>query len=68
MSTSSRSFGIDFAKNLYDSIRSDSNNLMLFLGGDTAANNQQNTVDDDNDVWDNINFLKKVKEKTLKNK
>lgn len=65
MSTSSRSFGIDFAKNLYDSIRSDSNNLMLFLGGDTAANNQQNTVDDDNDVWDNINFLKKVKESDL---
>ena len=65
MVTSSRSIGIDFAKNLYNSLRSDSSNLMMFLGGFTASSVEQNTIDDDNDVWNEINFLKNIRESDM---
>jgi hypothetical protein len=38
---------------------------MMFIGGFTGSSIEQNTIDDDNDVWNEINFLKKIKESDM---
>ena len=54
MATSSRSFGIDLSTILLDSVKKSSNNLMFFLGGVSGDNIVKNTVEDDSEVWENL--------------
>lgn len=63
MSTSLRSIGIDTAKTLYDLIRGDDSNWLFFLGGESAnPEERKNTVTDDNSIWEDINFLQKIRD------
>lgn len=62
MATSSRSFGIDLSTILLDSVKKSSNNLLFFLGGVSGDNVVKNTVEDDSEVWENINFLQNIRE------
>ena len=61
MVTSQRSIGIDNAKTLYDTIRGDDTNWLLFLGGTETPTNELNSIDDDQQVWETTNFLQKVR-------
>ena len=62
MVSTQRSIGIDNAKLLYNFIRGDQSNWLFFLGGETGVENPINTIQDDNDVWDSVNFLQKVRD------
>ena len=62
MANSSRSFGIELSRILLDTVKQDSTNLLFFLGGETASAAEKNTVEDDNTVWSDINFLQRVRE------
>ena len=62
MVTTQRSLGIDNAKTLYDLIRGDQTNWLLFLGGESAADVPLNSIDDDNKVWESSNFFQKIRE------
>ena len=62
MANSSRSFGIELSRILLDTVKQDSTNLLFFLGGETANAAEKNTVEDDNTVWSDINFLQRVRE------
>ena len=61
MVTTQRSLGIDNAKTLYDLIRGDQTNWLLFLGGDSGADVPLNSIDDDNKVWESSNFFQKIR-------
>lgn len=61
MVTSQRSIGIDNAKTLYDTIRGDDTNWLLFLGGTETPASELNSIDDDQQVWETTNFLQKVR-------
>ena len=62
MATSSRSFGIELSNILLDTVRKDSSNLTFFLGGETGDTIVKNTVEDDSEVWENINFVQNIRE------
>ena len=62
MSSTLRSIGIETAKTLYDTIRGRDSNFLFFLGGAETVTGNKNTIDDDNVIWENINFLQKVRD------
>ena len=62
MSSTLRSIGIETAKTLYDTIRGRDSNFLFFLGGAETVTENKNTIDDDNVIWENINFLQKVRD------
>ena len=62
MSATLRSIGIETAKTLYDTIRGRDSNFLFFLGGAETVTENKNTIDDDNVIWENINFLQKVRD------
>ena len=62
MVSTQRSIGIDNAKLLYDYIRGDQSNWLFFLGGETGVESPVNTIQDDNEVWNSVNFLQKVRD------
>ena len=62
MANSSRSFGIELSRILLDTVKQDSTNLLFFLGGITGSTEEKNTIEDDNTVWSDINFLQRVRE------
>ena len=62
MVSTQRSIGLDNAKLLYDYIRGDNSNWLFFLGGETGVDTAINTIEDDSNVWESVNFLQKVRD------
>ena len=58
---SSRSFGVDTAKTLYDTIRGVDSNWLLFVGGTTSNPENVDSVNQDISLWEEANFFQKIR-------
>ena len=58
---SSRSFGVDTAKTLYDTIRGVESNWLLFVGGITENPENVDSVNQDISLWEEANFFQKIR-------
>tara|TARA_Y100001972_G_scaffold127512_1_gene184536 strand:- start:1908 stop:3779 length:1872 start_codon:yes stop_codon:yes gene_type:complete len=58
---SSRSFGVDTAQTLYDTIRGVESNWLLFVGGITENPENVDSVNQDISLWEEANFFQKIR-------